>query len=641
MRLVMSVGLVGFWACGPVQFLSDAGSDAGMVDEVDAGELQCQEPYRKCRAEFRFRALDEQSVQLRGDFSADGWTVGVPMVKEGNEWVARPSVGWGSPVQYKFLVNNSLWITDPANPKTSATGNSLKDDVRCDSFTCEPDAPSVKAFDWRDAVMAFVFVDRFFDADPSNNCSVAGADLKGQYQGGDWKGVKQKITEGYFTQLGVNALWLTVPVKNSTQAGLGSDGRMYSAFHGYWPVDLEHYESCFGTKQDLVDLVAAAHAKGVQVLFDFAMVHMHQSSTVYSQHPDWFWSLDYNGGQCVCGSSACSWDAQGDRCWFTGYLPHWNYTVAAAREYTVKQAVRILEETGADGFRLDAIKHVDGTWLTSLRTQVEKLAASRSPRPRMYFVGETYDFGNRDYLKSFIDPKTKLDGQFDFPLRLQVLESIISRRAPMTALRDFVATNDTFYGPGSLMSPWIGNHDLGRVIHMAEDAPLWGDPYADGKDRAYDNSPVLPTSRRPFERVANAFVFLLTSPGVPLLYYGDEIGLPGGGDPDNRRFMQWNGLSTEQTWLRGRFSALTALRKTYPALRRGHRTALSATQDTFVYAMSEGGQTVYVAINRSDVEQTVSGLPDTAFNDVYNQESVSGPSLRVPARAARVMVREP
>lgn len=623
-------------ACGPPPLSLDAGADAGTPDA--GGPTNCQEPYRRCDVEFRFRALDEQSVQVRGDFAADGWTIGVPMHKEGAEWVARVPVGFGSDVQYKFLINNTLWVVDPANPKLSATGNSLRENVTCQAFTCPGGAPEQGAFDWRDAVMEFVFVDRFQDADPANNCTVSGVTAAGQYQGGDWKGVTQKINAGVFNELGVNTLWLTVPVQNATVGGLGSDGRSYSAFHGYWPTDLERYESCFGTKQDLVDLVAAAHAKGLQVLFDFAMVHVHAQSALYTQHPDWFWPLPFNGGQCVCGSGVCDWNTQGQRCWFTGYLPHWNYTVAAARDYTVHRAVKILEETGADGFRLDAIKHVDASWLLQARTEVEALAATRSPRPRMYFVGETYDFGNRDFIKSFVDPQTKLDGQFDFPLRLQLLQSIVMRTSPMTALRDLVATNDSFYGANALMSPWIGNHDLGRVIHMAEDTPMW-DPYADGKDRAFTNQPPLPNYRRPFERMANAFTFLLTSPGVPLIYYGDEIGLPGGGDPDNRRLMQWTGLSADQQWLRARVAALGQLRKAHAALRRGKRALISATDNTFTYSMSDGTETLYIAINRGDSDETVGGLPGQSMQDLLNASSVSGPSVLIPARSARVLMK--
>jgi hypothetical protein len=306
-------------SCGPSAPTTDGGTDAGAPDA--GGPTSCQEPYRRCEVEFRFRALDEQSVQLRGDFAPDGWTVGVPMKREGTEWVARVTAAAGSDVQYKFLINNQLWVTDPANAVLSASGNSVRSDITCTTFSCPAGAPEQGAFDWRDAVMEFVFVDRFLDADATNNCRVANASPAGQYQGGDWKGVTQKINDGSFAELGVNTLWLTVPVKNATQAGWGTDGLQYSAFHGYWPIDLEQYESCFGTRQDLVDLVAAAHAKGMQVLFDFAMVHVHAQSRLYAEHPDWFWPLAKpGGGQCVCGDG-CDWNADRQRCWFSDYLP--------------------------------------------------------------------------------------------------------------------------------------------------------------------------------------------------------------------------------------------------------------------------------------------------------------------------------
>ncbi|MEW5740955.1 MAG: alpha-amylase family glycosyl hydrolase [Myxococcota bacterium] len=624
-------------ACGPTTSSTDGGADAGEDGGLDGGSTDCNEAWRLCQLEFRFRAIDESSVEVRGSFRPNGWMQGVRMVRDGDTWKASVPVPYGAAVEYKFLVNNSVWVTDPANPKTR-NGNSLVDALTCNTWTCEDGAPSAQAFDWRDAVIYFVFVDRFLDADPSNNCTVAGADPAGQYQGGDWKGVTRRIDEGYFTQLGVNALWLTVPVKNPTVAGRGADGRTYSGYHGYWPVDLDALESCFGTEADLKALVDAAHAKGIQVLFDFAMVHLHSSAPVFQQHPEWFWPLDFGGNQCVCGFG-CDWNAQGERCWFTDYLPHWNYTVPAARDYSVGRALALVERTGADGFRLDAIKHVDGSWLLELRRRLSaEVVPARTPRPRFYLVGETYDFGNRDYLKSFVDVDTKMDGQFDFPLRLKLLQAVVMRQTPLTDLSAFVESNDAFYGPKAVMSTWIGNHDLGRVIHMAEDTPLWVDPYADGKDRAWNNPPAVPGYRRPFERLANAFVFLFTSPGAPLLYYGDEVGLPGAGDPDNRRTMTWAGLTADQLWLRGRVEKLGELRKRHAALRHGQRATLSVTADTWVYSMTKGAEVVYVALNRGDTDATVTGLPAGALVDEYTGVSVSGPSVQVPARSARVLV---
>lgn len=128
---------------------------------------------------------------------------------------------------------------------------------------------------------------------------------------------------------------------------------MYSGYHGYWPkVDDANdptattHESCFGSFADLKELVATAHAKGLKVLFDCAMVHVHASSGVYAARPDSFWPNSKNGSpDCVCGGAYCSWEADAERCWFTDYLPHWNYTNAEARAWSVANAVAWIKKT--------------------------------------------------------------------------------------------------------------------------------------------------------------------------------------------------------------------------------------------------------------------------------------------------------
>ncbi|MEO7093137.1 MAG: alpha-amylase family glycosyl hydrolase, partial [Polyangiales bacterium] len=540
-------------------------------------------------------------------------------------------------------------VLDPGNPNkiTDSSGieNSLATAITCAPFTCaEPELPPTGVYDWRDAVIYFVFVDRFFNGDTSNDgAPISGVPAAGAYQGGDWKGVTQKIDEGYFSDLGVNTLWITVPVMNAdTVAGLGvgGDTHLYSAYHGYWPYDVDKPEPRFGTKAELKALVDAAHAKKLRVLFDYAMVHVHKDSPTYAAHPGWFWpSTASGGGSCICGSGACPWDTAGDRCWFTDYLPHWNYTVKDARDYSVNNAVQWIKDTGADGFRLDAIKHVDGSWLTQLRTQIQADVASKgTPPQRFYMVGETYDFGNRDFIKSFVDPKTKLDGQFDFPLRLHLVQSILMRTKGMSDLSSFMDGNDGFYGSDAIMSTFVGNHDLPRSIHIGDDTPLWGDPYSDGKDRSWSGAPGLPAKRSPFERLANAFAVLFTNQGAPLVYYGDEIGLPGAGDPDNRRMMTWGTPTADQTFLKDRVKALLAIRAAHPALRRGKRTTINVDNDTWVYSMSTTGDTVYVAINRGDSDKSIGGLPSSPLTELLTSASVTGPSVTVPARQARIFI---
>src|SRR5207302_337569 len=117
-------------------------------------------------------------------------------------------------------------------------------------------------------------------------------------------------------KLGVNTLWLTVPVQNADDfagKGVGGDSHLYSSYHGYWPRDLDTVERRFGTQAELKALVDAAHAAKIKVLFDYAMVHVQLGSSVYQQHPDWFWPNSNAGRDCLCGQG-CDWNADAQRC---------------------------------------------------------------------------------------------------------------------------------------------------------------------------------------------------------------------------------------------------------------------------------------------------------------------------------------
>jgi glycosidase len=625
----------------------------------------CPDPLKRCSHTITYPFNGETSVELRGDFGGpDTWVTGKPMVKKGNVWSVDLTVPFDKAIQYKFLIDGVTWVIDEAQPKiTDANANTNNTFVgkTCEPAICEEEGalpPGV--FDWRDSIIYFVFVDRFFDGNPANNCDVPGVSggnkSIGNYQGGDWAGVTQKINENYFTDLGVNTLWITVPFDNPQIAGLGvgGDTHTYSGYHGYWPSPASDNpatlssESCFGSFAELKTLISTAHAKGLKVLFDYAMVHVHSQSGVYAAHNDWFWpNSNGSGGNCICGEG-CSWDAMPDRerCWFTGYLPHWNYTNVAARDYSVANAVEWIKQTadasgfGVDGFRADAIKHVDISWLTSLRAKIKTdITATQTPPQRFYMVGETYDFGNRDVIKGYVEPSTKLDGQFDFPLRKNLVEAVVMRTQSMSDLASFMNSNDYYYGASAVMSTFIGNHDLPRVIHLAANNRLWGDNQsADGKDRAWANQPGAVTELEAYERLANGFAVLYTNRGAPLVYYGDEIGLPGGGDPDNRRFMQWSGLTANQTYLNDRLKKLGDIRSKHPALRRGTRSTLESNADVWAYSRITTGDAVYVAVNRSDSAKDVTSLPSGALTELVTGAAVNGPTASIPARQTRIFV---
>ena len=162
--------------------------------------------------------------------------------------------------------------------------------------------------------------------------------------------------------------------------------------------------------------------------------------------------------------------------------------------------------------------------------------------------------------------------------------------------------------------------------------------FLDERDKSWSGQPGLPGGTSAFERLANAFTVLYTLPGVPLVYYGDEVAMPGAGDPDNRRFMQWSSYSAGQLLVKDHVSKLGAIRKAHSALRRGKRTSLGANADTMLYKMQDGSDVVYVAINRGDGTQTVGGLPSGNYTDELSGQAVSGDSVSVPARSAKILV---
>ena len=552
--------------------------------------------------------------------------------------------------EYKFIVDGSTWVTDPSNPVTAPDGVGGNNSVVtvCGSAG---ECGDVAEFDWRDAVMYFAMVDRFRNSDGQSD-PVPGASggpangPSGQYAGGDLAGVTEKL--GYLADLGVTAVWLSAPYENRNGAGAaidpGSDSHQYSAYHGYWPspanTDYSNpaspsprpsVESRIGTDTDLRTMVDTAHATtgadghGMKVLFDYVMNHVDIDSGLYQAHPDWF-AKKQDGSFALCGPENL-WEDPfwGTRCAFTSYLPPFDFDNAAARKWSVDDALWWATEYGIDGYRLDAIKHVPLSWLTDLRSRL----TSDIPSPaggRFYLVGETFSYDDRDLLKSFVDPGTMLDGQFDFPYKARLCEAVFTPEGGLHYFSDWADGNDYFYGPGAIMSTWIGNHDVPRAIHWASrqigNCREGSSPGNGWAGQSFGQ----PADAAPYERLGVAFAIMLTSPGVPLIYYGDEIGLAGGGDPDNRREMVWNDseLNAHQLALRSAVSVLGQIRGQNRVLSRGSRTTHSVSQDTWVYSMRGCDEPdVVVAVNRADQSSDVS-LPAGTYEDLVAGGSVGG-----------------
>jgi glycosidase len=468
-------------------------------------------------------------------------------------------------------------------------------------------------FAWQDAVMYFAMTDRFKDGDAGNNAPVAGVDPKANWQGGDFAGLKGTVDSGYFDTLGVNALWISSPIENTAGGWMGSGGdtHLYSGYHSYWPIATgwrpDHQlpgvtliDPHFGTLDDLKALVRAAHAHGIRVLVDVVGNHVHQESPLWSQYqsasPPWFNLPTY-----VCG-----WD-QPLTCWFASYLPDFHFETLPALDAVVEHFVWLAQEADLDGFRVDAVKHFIHDLGYALRGRIQESVATTGTR--FYMVGETFtgeSDGEKQLIKSYVHPE-ELDGQFDFPLYWQVVKTFLREEQDYRPLESMLQANEGYYGSFAVMSNFLGNHDVPRALSHAagQIADMWGNG---AKDQGWNNPPPLPTTAEPYQRLRLAWTFLLTIRGIPLIYYGDEFGMEGAGDPDNRKMMRFGtSLIQLQSDTRDHVAKLTAARRAHPAFRYGTRTQLYMDQSNglfWAYGAKQGSDVGVVVFNRNGSSQT-------------------------------------
>jgi glycosidase len=233
-----------------------------------------------------------------------------------------------------------------------------------------------------------------------------------------------------------------------------------------------------------------------------------------------------------------------------------------------------------------------------------------------------------------------LDGQFDFPFKARLCEALFRPGGRLDSFSSWLRDNQGYYGQGAIMTTWIGNHDIPRAIHFAsgqiENCRAGSSPQNGWNPSSYTQ----PTQAAPYERLGLAFaVMMTTNAGIPLIYYGDEVGLAGGGDPDNRRMMPWDDseLNAHQKELRSTVKKLARMRAKHPALARGQRRTLSAGQDTWMWEMSGcGAEPIVVAVNRADSPNSVQ-IPAGSYTNLRDESSTSGGMMSIPARDFMVL----
>ncbi len=451
-----------------------------------------------------------------------------------------------------------------------------------------------------------VFVDRFFNADKSNDKPVDDPAIRpaANHHGGDIKGITRKIEEEYFTDLGINTIWMSPVVLNTDSAfGYWPDPpSKFSGYHGYWPISFTQIDPCFGSSNDLQELVKVAHRYDLNILIDFVANHVHEEHPIYQQHPDWATELYLPDGSL----NTERWDEYRLTTWFDVFLPTLDLAKPEVYEMLSDSAMYWIKTYNLDGFRHDATKHIPEVFWRTLTRKIKDEVSIPEYRD-IYQIGETY--GSPELISSYVS-SGMLDGQFDFNVYDDALATFIRPDESFERLNASLQESLEYYGEHNLMGYITGNQDRGRFISYAggdlkfeEDAKLagWTRHIGIGDPVAYD-------------KMAMLIAFNMSIPGIPVVYYGDEIGMPGGNDPDNRRMMRFDGLADAEKKLKNTVSKLANLRKHNMALMFGDFEVLEISKDTYVFARTYFNKIVVVIFNKGREQVDISFILPERFD---------------------------
>ncbi|HWW77449.1 MAG TPA: alpha-amylase family glycosyl hydrolase [Pyrinomonadaceae bacterium] len=503
-----------------------------------------------------------------------------------------------------------------------------------------------------DDVIYFIMPDRFADGDPSNNDPRKSPGLydrgRGRYyHGGDFQGIINHLP--YLKELGVTAVWIN-PVYDNTDRPdekemypetEGGPRRPTTAYHGYGAIDFYGVEEHYGTLDKLRELVDKAHAAGLKVIQDQIANHTSPYHPWVNDRPTptWFYgtveSHLSNNWQKWTTMDSHATDATRRRNlegWFIDILPDLNQEDEEVRRYLIQNTLWWLGTVGFDAIRMDTLPHVPRPFWRDWS------AAIHDEYPRVNILGELFD-GDPALLAYFQRGRTGHDGidtgidtVYDFALHYAIRDAF-AKGEPVRKLQQVLA-HDYLYSRPEVLVPFIGVHDMQRF--MSEKGAT-------------------------VEGLKLAQTFLMTTRGTPLLYYGDELGMPGGGDPDNRRdfpggfpgdernAFEKSGRTAVENEVFEHLKRLAKLRAELPALRRGSLVQLYDEEQQTAYARVLGGESVVVAINNDTKPATLdfsvretglaegAELPDRL--EVVNGAKVSNGRLRLtlPARSASLL----
>lgn len=439
-----------------------------------------------------------------------------------------------------------------------------------------------------------LLLDRFFDGNPSNTQKLNSKDVlpKVDYYGGDLEGVLQKIKSGFFTDLGITTIWLSPIFQNPYDAwGQNIDPKTkFSGYHGYWPIYITKIDKRFGTENILKELLSEAHKIGINVILDYVAHHMHINSPSLIAHPDWVTPQITPDGR----PNFELWDEFRLTTWFDKHIP----SLDLEKDYVYKpmtdSALYWLTNFDLDGFRHDATKHIPEVYWRTLTRKIKEAL----PGKTIYQIGETY--GSPDLISSYVK-NGMLDGQFDFNVYDAIIWSLIKKDGTFEDVRNALKSSLKTYGYHNLMGYITGNHDKPRFISLAGGAL---NPDEDSKKAGWKRDIGVGDSIS-YKKLSLLHAFILTIPGIPTIYYGDEYGDPGANDPDNRRWMRFGSYNSKEAVVNSEIKKLIDFRRSSMPLMYGDLFYLNTEKDVLSYMRIYMGKAVVTVLNKSDADKII------------------------------------
>lgn len=429
------------------------------------------------------------------------------------------------------------------------------------------------SFSWHDAVVYSLMVDRFRDGDPDNSKPLGKGVLAGgdDYRGGDLAGVLRSVREGYFDSLAVTTLLLSPVNDNAERADTYSWADRPSApYDGRRPVNHTDTEARFGTVDNVRDIAREMHLRGGSLLLDFTAHHVHIAHPLVAEQPTWFTDTTLPDGRKNIGL----WDEFPHTTWFESFLPTFNFEGSeGAVEYVSNNAMWWIRRTEADGLYFSDTRYVPHALWRRVSAKLRRRFDAQRPTP-IFQMGDAR--GSVDAVRSFVQPGQH-DGELNSELLTTAREAFSGGKATLADVAVQLKRAQDHFGDAHLMGN--GSYVEGEPRFFS---------LAGGTADAYKKSLLLTA-------------FTATVPGVPVLFYGDEIAMPGGTGPgDNHAMMSFgDALTPEQReHLRAVGSAMS-LRRQLGALRHGDLDIRRADTTLLAFQRSAPGSRVLVVFNAS------------------------------------------